>query len=899
MPMSLKSEVFKRCPLFRNCTSTEIDSIIAKSTTLSVKGGDPVYVINDPSRFVYIVVSGAIDIVGPGNVRNQYVKMRTIQAGEHFGELSVLVAARHQTSAFAKQSTELLCIAAEDFLALVRDLESLNKVQLELLVGYYLQSMKNVVSLPVMKNANDVHYGRAFARVAPMKVPFGSYKAVPVRLESNVMTLACCLPVSKEFFKSLQAYYPELAFKMMLLEEQDYEPLRKKYLGFYSGQGQNSSLRSVAGPRVTAKVDREGDLEDLRSSTLILSQLPYDLFTQLSPHFEVQDFAEGEVIFSPEKKSDRFYVVGSGNIELSKHVKSIGASVSYAVTDTYDVFFDTSLISDTDLKITAIAKSACRIFSIKKSTFNELLELNPFALHFSIVLAQLINGLNRNISEFELYSGSHPNLSLVNQSLLPQSVVRNSKIVPLDLIEKDLTIGVVSPQREVLEETVDTHLRGFNVKMCLITEEQFQEWTAPLSGKPDTEHTVTVFKLSAGDDRVLRNVSLEPNAALSEIIELAGSSRASDIHFEPGEKSVLVRYRIDGVLTQLWSAVPSSLGLSVTRVLKVLSEMNITESRLPQDGQFKFKKDGRESHFRVSSVPTRFGEKIVLRATSKRNAVVPLQLLAPNTKITRFFNRLVKYQQGILFVTGPTGSGKSTTLYSILNELNSPGKNVVTIEDPIEANLPGINQIEIDPSIGLTHESILRTVLRQDPDVIMIGEIRDSVSMKLALDAALAGQLVLTTIHAGNTFEVIPRIKELGGSTSNIASSLIGVMAQRLVRRLCECKKSRAVTSHERTLFKDLDFAEPLTHVMESVGCSKCNYSGFSGQIPIFEFWEKSMLVHNALTDHKTSEEVVSAIKATNPESLTSYGLKMVAQGLTTFGEVNEALFGITDLMAS
>ncbi|CAN5423996.1 hypothetical protein BH10BDE1_BH10BDE1_04420 [soil metagenome] len=896
--MSTKSEVLKRSALFHGCTAEEVESIFQKTTTLSVKAGDPVFVINDANRFVYIVVSGAIDIVGVGNVRNQYVKLRTVHPNEQFGELSVLVGDRHQTSAFANVPTELLCILGEDYLSMVREIAVLGRNQLEILVGHYLHNIRHVFSLPMLQDISTIQYDRRFARLAPIKLP-SARKAIPVRIESNIVTVACCLPLSKEVLKAVQDHYRDYQLKLTLLEDSSYETLRKSYLGFYSGQSSQSALREPAGLPMEGAANPAEDLEDLRSSTLLLSQLSIEIFQQISPHFKVQDYAEGDVIFSSEKRSDRLYFLGTGQVAISKAVPGLGVQTVFATAERYDAFFDTSLCSEKDASLTVVAQSRSRIFSLSKQIFTELLKLTSFSVHFSITVAKLIQDLNGNKSQLQLYVKSAPGLNLTSQTLLPQSMMKRSKIIPLELADKDLTIGIVLPKAEILDEAIDAYLRGFNVNMCLITEENFAEWTAPMGQHDNRDGTVTVFKNSAGDNRVLKLVPPDANLALSEILENALTSNASDIHFEPTEKSMLIRYRIDGVMTQLWNPISVGLGQSLTRIVKVQSEINIAESRLPQDGQFRFQKNGIEGFFRVSTLPTRYGEKIVLRSTGRKNAVIPLQLLAPNTKITKFFNRLTKYQQGIFFITGPTGSGKSTTLYSILNELNSPGKNIISIEDPIEANISGINQIEINTSIGLTHEKILRSVLRQDPDVIMLGEIRDEVSMQLALDAALAGQLVLTTIHAGNTLEVIPRIKELGGTASHIASGLIGVLAQRLVRRLCDCKKSRAITSHERELFSKLDASTSITHVMDAVGCASCNFSGFSGQLPIYEFWEKSMQIHNVLTDDGTSKEIVQAIRESNFESMSTYGLRIVSQGLTTFSEVNDVLFGITDLMAS
>lgn len=897
MAINSKSDVIKKCKLFQSCKPDEIKLIVEHAVFMSVKQGDPVFVINDTSRYVYIVVSGAIDILGPGSVRNQYMKMRTVLPNEHFSELSVLAADRHRTSAFARDATDLLCIPAVDYLEIIRRVPIVNLNQIHILFEHYLRTLRASVFLPTLKNPSEFAFDRELLKLPPLKLPSGQ-RALPLRIETNVVTVGFCLPISTRLIEHVRADYAGFDIKLVLIEAPSYEALRKRYLGFISGQGAAAAIS----PAHAGSSDPNADLEDLRSSILMLSQLPSEDFELLRSRFVSEDFSRGDVIFNPESASDRIYFISIGQVELSKRVERLGVQVSCATMDQYDVFFDTGLFSDDASQMTAVARSTCRILSLSRQDFSELVDLPEFAVHFSITLAHTIKNLNKANSEAEFYPYTQPELDLHTQPIMPFSKIKKSKIIPLQLKEKDLTIGMVLPNREVLDDAIDSYLCGFNVKMCLITDEDFNSWTTQLQSQMQSqmvsEETVTVFRNSDDDTRLLKVASVDPLVALDEILAGAISSRASDIHFEPNEKSLVVRYRIDGVIMQLWDYIGLETGNSILRRLKILSEMDISESRLPQDGQFSFRKDEFASSFRVSSVPTRFGEKFVLRTTSRKNTVIPLQRLAPNTKITKFFNRLTKFQQGIFFITGPTGSGKSTTLYSILSELNTRDKNVITIEDPIEANLSGINQIEINPGIGLTHETILRSVLRQDPDVIMIGEIRDKVSMQLALDAALAGQLVLTTIHAGNTFEVIPRIKELGGTTSHIASSLIGVMAQRLVRRLCACKTLRAIATKELDFFANLDFSEPLTHIMTSVGCEKCNYTGYTGQIPVFEFWEKTIGVHNVLMDEGKSEELTAAIRDSNFESLASYGLKLVAQGLTTIEEVNDVLFGITDLMA-
>lgn len=384
--------------------------------------------------------------------------------------------------------------------------------------------------------------------------------------------------------------------------------------------------------------------------------------------------------------------------------------------------------------------------------------------------------------------------------------------------------------------------------------------------------------------------------ALNQILEMAVETRASDLHLEHKESNSLVRFRIDGVMNQLFKAIPLEFGGTIVNRIKVLAQLDITEKRRPQDGQFASGQGKDSVEVRVSTVPTRYGEKVVLRLLRKQNNIIPISMLSHDKSIIRFLNNLTKFRQGLFLIAGPTGSGKTTTLYSVLGELDHNRYNIVTLEDPIELDIPGVNQIQVDNGIGLNFGKMLRHVLRQDPDVILVGEIRDEESLKLVFEASLTGHLVLATIHATNSLDIFPRMIELGANPSQIATSLIGVMTQRLIRTVCtECKATRPITIKEVEILKEKIPDTPIpTTVNYGKGCQRCKGSGFFDRSPLFEFWKNDGDIKSAILSKNPGEEITPAILgAPGFKTLSQYGYHLVVKGLTTIEEVENSVFGL------
>ena len=373
------------------------------------------------------------------------------------------------------------------------------------------------------------------------------------------------------------------------------------------------------------------------------------------------------------------------------------------------------------------------------------------------------------------------------------------------------------------------------------------------------------------------------------LIEQAIRQRASDIHIEALEEKVRVRYRIDGALYEKMVYDNSLLPAIATRI-KIMGGMDISEKRKPQDGRMTVTVDRQEYDIRISSIPTVHGEKIVMRLSSKLSLTREKKQLGLSEEELAHFDHMLSSPYGIIFVTGPTGSGKSTTLYTALSELNKEAVNIVTVEDPVEADIDGINQIQVNPKVDLTFASALRSILRQDPDIIMIGEIRDQETASIAVQASITGHLVVSTMHTNNAVGTLNRIADMGIERYLVADSMIGVIAQRLVRKLCpHCRKKRLATVEEKRLLRVAPEAE--TEVYEPVGCNFCNHTGYFGRIGVFEIMEVNEEIRTLISTNAGTEELIAAAKRNGMRTLRENGIRYVLDGTTSMDEMLKASY--------
>jgi general secretion pathway protein E len=394
----------------------------------------------------------------------------------------------------------------------------------------------------------------------------------------------------------------------------------------------------------------------------------------------------------------------------------------------------------------------------------------------------------------------------------------------------------------------------------------------------DDDEDVDHLRDMASEAPVIRLVNL--------IITKAVDLRASDIHFEPFENQFRIRYRVDGVLHDV-EAPPKRLQSALVSRVKIMAKMNIAERRLPQDGRIMVKVKGKEIDFRVSTVPTIHGESVVLRILDKSSIVLDIEKLGFPEDIMREFNHAIDNPHGIILVTGPTGSGKTTTLYCALEKINSPDKKIVTVEDPVEYQLRGVNQIQVKAAIGLNFASALRSIVRQDPDVILIGEIRDAETADIAIHSALTGHLVFSTLHTNDAASATTRLMDMGIEDYLLSSTLIGILAQRLVRVVCpHCRESYRP---EEMFLKQAGISAGEVgqiELMKAKGCSECGFTGYKGRTGIFEFLRVTDEVRALILGKKDSQVIKEFARRKGMRTLREDGWLRAKEGRTTLQEL-------------
>ncbi len=485
--------------------------------------------------------------------------------------------------------------------------------------------------------------------------------------------------------------------------------------------------------------------------------------------------------------------------------------------------------------------------------------------------------------------------------LVPESLARRYGIMPLDINNNKILIAISNPEdmsviedvkmssrmdasivlasRENIDGAIDRYYKNLEL---FYREEQTEVQTINIVSED------TAKKM----DEIESNVNNTPVVKLvNNLVQQAYIRQVSDIHIEPFENDVLVRMRIDGDLVEVMRLAPSSLASVISRI-KILSGMNIAEKRVPQDGRFAYSNDEFKVDLRVSTIPTMYGEKCVMRLlnTGGENLLSFEQLGMTKENIARF-EHMLSAPNGIILVTGPTGSGKSTTLYAVLNRLRKPTINITTIEDPVEKQMFGINQVQVNTKAGMTFASGLRALLRQDPDVIMIGEIRDYETAEIAVRASITGHLVLSTLHTNDSVSTIVRLIDMGVPPYLVSASVNAIIAQRLVKRLCPyCKRKHIITDSEKTLLGD----EAITESFEPVGCPECNHTGYSGRIAIYEIVELDHRIRKMITTGAPVEDIKRVATENGAEFLADNLRELVKRGVTSMDEFNRIIYTVS-----
>ncbi|MHC5089763.1 MAG: GspE/PulE family protein [Planctomycetota bacterium] len=515
--------------------------------------------------------------------------------------------------------------------------------------------------------------------------------------------------------------------------------------------------------------------------------------------------------------------------------------------------------------------------------------------------------LTRNLAEYLNFDYiSLADLSVLDKDVarrIPENIAKRFGVLATEETDEYIIVAMSDPLDVIAVDTVSVKLKQ-PIKTVLAAENEIQRAIEYIYHGTDVEEQqlrdLVDLEISSDDDDLLENaLEMEISSAAEAedapvirfvdlMLSQAIKSRASDIHVEPQERTMNIRMRIDGMLTDMVPPARKMQAAVIARI-KILSEMDISDRRLPQDGRFKIKRGRGKSDIdvRVSSLPTIYGEKIVMRILDKGAVQHDLNMLGLEPKLLDEFKSTLAQPHGIIIVTGPTGSGKSTTLYSALNELRDPHKNISTVEDPVEYRLAGINQTQIKPSIGLSFASCLRTLLRQDPDIVLIGEIRDKETMEIAIKASLTGHLVLSTFHTNDAPSALSRLVYMGLEPYLLGSSLNLILAQRLVRKICDNCKSP--TDLPEAQIRKLGLTpEQLASATfyQGTGCTECDGSGYRGRVPIFEFLVMDSDIREAIASGARETQIRQMARDKGYGGLLTSGVSRILDGRTTAEEI-------------
>ena len=475
---------------------------------------------------------------------------------------------------------------------------------------------------------------------------------------------------------------------------------------------------------------------------------------------------------------------------------------------------------------------------------------------------------------------------------ITSDIAKRYGVVPIVSDDDSITVALADPMGYDAIDSLRYVLHGKDVQAVICPSAEVKTAQAKLYASEVAATDVQTRDEIIGDDDAGDDSPVVKLATM--LITTAIQMKASDIHLEPMEKEFRVRYRIDGALRKMDSP-PKRLQQAIISRIKIMSKMKISEKRIPQDGRIQIVVGGRELDLRVNTVPTNHGESIVMRVLDKSNLQLGLPQLGFLSDDQTTFERLIKLPDGVVLVTGPTGSGKTTTLYACLGQINKPDKKLITVEDPVEYQMSGINQVQVNKDVGLDFSAALRSILRQAPNIVMIGEIRDAETADIAMEAALTGHLVFSTLHTNDAPSAVTRLLDIGVKPFLVASALRAAMAQRLVRAICEgCREPYKPTEREIAMLGAISKTMP-EQMFHGAGCDKCRKSGYKGRKGVFEIFKVDDSIQRLIFDHAPATLLRQRAREMGMRTLREDGMLKVASGMTTLSEVLRVTMGDAD----
>ncbi len=658
---------------------------------------------------------------------------------------------------------------------------------------------------------------------------------------------------------------------------------------------------------MTSKMERVSSLKN----TELFRALENEDLEKLSSKLKERVYPPNTAIVREGASGDAMFIIKNGKVEIRKKEQTLGVDITIATLGSGTCFGEMALLTGKPRSATVMAIVGTEVFVLEKKDFDSLLMEHPtMSLALNKIVAERIEEMNTQKS-MGVVSLQTLRLEPEVIKLIPEQLILKYKMIPTSFTNNKLTLAMVNPHDLLAMDEAKKFVKGVGIDPVIISADdlkKFMETDYKTIMQPVQEEQPEVniddfldsvdniqsdimkdaeFSDNDEEDLGVTDLAREAEGApiirlTNNIIAVALKKGASDIHIEPMEKGLRVRYRIDGVLRQEMM-LPKKVQLPLVSRVKIISRLDITERRMPQDGRITLKMGSKSVDFRVSTVPTKFGEKIVTRILDKSNTTLGLDKLITNVPTLEIVREMIKKPYGIIYVTGPTGSGKSTSLYSALSEINSVDVNISTVEDPIEYDLAGINQVQVNADIGLDFARVLRAFLRQDPDIILVGETRDTETAKIAVEAALTGHLVFTTLHANDAPSTFMRLSEMGIEPFLISTSVIGIVAQRLVRRICTKCKEEYIP--DPTVLKYLGVEEGKT-LYKGKGCDNCGFTGYKGRVGVYEVLMVNDELRHLVAEGSDTQVIRQAAIKSGMKTLKEYCLILLQEGLTTVDEV-------------